>query len=85
VNDLEAMREDMEARLARKPERCPRCGGGDLRYMIWGLPVNPASYMGENWREKVALGGCSIPPDGCPEWRCQGCGLEFSLRLARST
>lgn len=74
-----SMREGIEAQLARKPERCPRCGSGELRYLIWGLPVDPRSYLGDDWETKVAIGGCLMSLDGPPEWQCAGCWLQFSL------
>lgn len=29
-------------------------------------------------RGKVVLGGCLIPADGPPDWKCGDCGLEYS-------
>lgn len=77
--ELGRMRAEMDRRLARRPEHCPACGSAELRFIIWGDPVDPHSYLGDDWEKKVALGGCLIPDDGPPEWACAGCGLEFSL------
>jgi hypothetical protein len=52
---------------------CPRCGSGDVRHLMIGMPAHPQSMDSTpRWVEWV---GCMHPGH---DRECDGCGLDWT-------
>jgi hypothetical protein len=52
---------------------CPRCGSGDVRHLMIGMPAHPQSMDSTpSWVEWV---GCMHPGH---DRECDGCGLDWT-------
>ncbi len=60
--------------FARKPRKCPACGGERIVPIIYGEPME--CLMKEEVEGKVILGGCCITGND-PEWGCVDCGIDL--------
>jgi hypothetical protein len=58
----------------RQPAKCPKCGGSDLRFILYGYPNIEALAM--IVRGVACLGFSSIDR-WLPDWRCYNCGHEW--------
>jgi hypothetical protein len=58
----------------RRPDACPKCGGADLRRIVYGRPT--AEAMQQIERGEACLGECLVKP-WLPDWRCHSCGHEW--------
>jgi hypothetical protein len=56
---------------------CPRCGAGDLRPILYGLPTPQAFDAAA--RGQLVLGGCVVSDDG-PTVACVHGGTRYSDR-----
>lgn len=55
---------------------CPRCGTTDtVRPLMFGFPSDEMFEASE--RGEIDLGGCCLPEEPLPHWRCRSCGAEF--------
>lgn len=57
------------------PKRCPACGDGTLRPIVYGL-VRDAKLREKADRGEVVLGGCQVGQNS-PDWECPSCGKRF--------
>lgn len=59
------------------PKRCPRCGSGDLKDILYGSPRDPELL--DLWANGQVMLCPRRATDGkSPEWMCAECGLETS-------
>ena len=65
--------------VARKPRKCPHCGG-KLIDIVYGEP-DPTTFE-QAERGEIALGGCIITSES-PFWQCSSCGHQFCPHTIR--
>lgn len=58
------------------PPPCPHCGG-TLVPLAWGMPDSELFEAAE--RGEMAIGGCIVPDDPWPGWRCRDCARDIHL------
>jgi len=63
--------------VARKPIKCPVCGGKPVASILWGMPIFSDELQAMIDAGKVVLGGCCPGP---ADWQCTHCGQEFARR-----
>jgi hypothetical protein len=67
--------------MAVKPERCPRCSGSNMVYVLWGMPAMSTRLRELEEAGQVQIAGCMIPgePEAPAKWLCRSCGYAWGL------
>ena len=70
-----------DALMADKPDRCPRCAGAHVVYVLWGMPMMSPRLAELEKAGHVLIAGCMIPgePEAPAKWLCRACGLAWGM------
>ncbi len=70
------MDEPMTRQRQKTRPPCPRCGSGDVAWILRGYPAMDEELDADLDARRVILGGCLVWPDQS-DHRCNTCGFEF--------
>lgn len=62
--------------FARKPRRCPSCGGRRVSTIFYGHPVMDEKMRADYDAGKISFEG-SCGWEGSPKWKCVDCDFEL--------
>jgi hypothetical protein len=63
--------------MTYEPGTCPRCGSANVARLVYGLSDLGLVSVEDIEAGRVILGDRTVNGDE-PEWRCLGCGYEWT-------